>query len=69
MSKVYSTSSALNAVPSWSLTSRRRWKTYVVTFGRSHRSASAGTILRPESKAVSLVAVVESLGRGEVSSW
>jgi len=44
-------------------------KPYVVTFGRSHRSASAGTILRPESKAVSLVAVVESLGRGEVSSW
>jgi len=28
-----------------------------------------GTILRPESKAVSLVAVLESLARGEVSSW
>ena len=54
MSKVYLTSSAVNSPPSWNLTPRRRWKTYVVGFGVSHRSARAGTIWALASNAVRL---------------
>ena len=43
-SKVNLTASAVNEVPSWNLTSLRRWKVYRSALGlTSHRSASPGT--------------------------
>src|SRR4029453_10467527 len=43
-SKVNLTASAVNGVPSWNLTSLRRWKVYRSALGlTSHRSASPGT--------------------------